>query len=187
MTTPGNAAIPNSSPATRPATPPERVLVWDRFVRFFHWSLVGAVLVAFLTGDAFEGLHVLAGYVVMTLLAARLIWGVVGPKHARWWDFVHGPRVVTAYLLKTLRGHPARYLGHNPASGAMVVAFMVGLTLTTLTGLAAQSLHLLKGLHELIAYATLCLVPVHLLGVALASFQHQENLVRGMIDGYKRK
>ncbi len=39
----------------------------------------------------------------------------------------------------------------------------------------------------LIAYATLYLVPLHLLGIAVARFQHQENRVRGMIDGYKRK
>ncbi len=166
---------------------PERVRVWDPFVRFFHWSLTGAVLIAFLTGDALEGLHVFAGYVVMGLIAARLVWGVIGPKHARWWDFVRGPRAIEAYLGDVLRGHPARYLGHSPAGGAMAVALIAGLVLTTLSGLVAQGVHGLKEVHELIAYATLCLVPLHLLGVALASFQHKENLVRAMIDGYKRK
>ena len=68
----------------------------------------------------------------------------------------------------------------------MAVALIAGLVLTTISGLAAQSVDGLKGVHELIAYATLCLVPLHLLGIAVASLQHQENLVRGMIDGYKR-
>jgi len=173
-------------PAARVADSTERVRVWDPFVRFFHWSLAIAVLIAFLTGDALEGLHVFVGYVVMGLIAARLVWGVIGPRHARWWDFVRGPTAIKAYLGDVRRGHPARYLGHNPAGGAMAVALIAGLILTTLTGLAAQSVHGLKGVHELIAYATLCLVPLHLLGVAVASFQHKENLVRGMIDGYKR-
>ena len=68
----------------------------------------------------------------------------------------------------------------------MAVALIAGLVLTALTGLAAQSAHGLKAIHELVAYATLCLVPLHLLGITVASFQHRENLVRGMIDGYKR-
>jgi cytochrome b len=191
MTNPISAVAQLGDVATHPVArvvdSPERVRVWDPFVRFFHWSLTGAVLIAFLTGDALEGLHVFAGYVVMGLIAARLVWGTIGPKHARWWDFVRGPRAIKAYLGDVLRGHPARYLGHNPAGGAMAVALIAGLVLTTLTGLAAQSVHGLKDVHELIAYATLCLVPLHLLGIAVASFQHQENLVRGMIDGYKRK
>ena len=55
----------------------------------------------------------------------------------------------------------------------MIIALLGGLILTTLTGLAAQSVHGLAGLHELIAYATLCLVPLHLLGVVIAGFQHK--------------
>jgi cytochrome b len=190
MTNPTSAVAQLGDVATHPVArvveSPERVRVWDPFVRFFHWSLTGAVLIAFLTGDALEGLHFFVGYVVMGLIAARLVWGTIGPKHARWWDFVRGPRAVKAYLGDVLRGHPARYLGHNPAGGAMAVALIAGLVLTTLSGLAAQSVHGLKEVHELVAYATLCLVPLHLLGIAVASFQHKENLVRGMIDGYKR-
>ena len=76
------------------------------------------MLIAFLTGDELEGLHVFVSYVVMGLIAARLVWGMIGPKHARWWDFVRGPRVIEAYLGDVLRGQPARYLSHNPAGGA---------------------------------------------------------------------
>ena len=191
MTNPSIAVVPSGLPSTLTTDPtaiePERVRVWDPFVRFFHWSLTLAVLIAFLTGDTLEGLHVFAGYVVMGLIAARMVWGLIGPRHARWWDFVRGPRAIKAYVGDVLRGHPARYLGHNPAGGAMAVALIAGLILTTLSGLAAQSVHGLKDVHEVIAYATLCLVPLHLIGVAVASVQHKENLVRGMIDGYKRK
>jgi cytochrome b len=73
------------------------------------------------------------------LIGARLLWGLVGPRHARWRDFVRGPRAVLAYLGGVLRGHPARYLGHTPAGGAMAVALICGLLATTLTGLAALS------------------------------------------------
>lgn len=191
MNNPSTAVVqtgyPAKSPATSAANEPERVRVWDPFVRFFHWGLAGAVLVAFVTEDDLLGLHTLAGYTVMGLIAARLVWGVIGTRHARWWDFVRGPRAIKAYLGDVLRGHPARYLGHNPAGGAMAVALIGGLILTTLTGLATESAHWMKGIHEALAYGTLCLVPLHLLGVAVASLQHKENLVQAMIDGYKRK
>jgi cytochrome b len=191
MTHSSTAVLAPSDPAQRPLVDspdkPERVRVWDPFVRFFHWGLAVAVLIAFVTEDELQGLHTAAGYTVMGLIGARLLWGLVGPRHARWWDFVRGPRAVLSYLGDLVRGHPARYLGHNPAGGAMAVALIAGLIATTLTGLAAQESHDLKELHEAFAYGTLLLIPLHLLGVALASLQHKENLVRAMIDGYKRK
>jgi cytochrome b len=177
--------VAGSTAASTPET--QRVRVWDPFVRLFHWILALAVLVAFLTEDELQGLHTQAGYLVLGLIAARLVWGVIGPRHARWWDFVRGPRAVLAYLQDVLRGHPARYLGHNPAGGAMAVALIVGLLGTTLTGIATLGNEELEDLHEAFAYGTLLLIPLHLLGVAFASLQHRENLVRAMIDGYKRK
>lgn len=191
MTSPLDAAAERGDPTQRRLVPvanePERVRVWDPFVRLFHWGLAAAVLIAFLTEDDLLGLHTAAGYTVMGLIAARLVWGVIGPRHARWWDFMRGPRATLAYLQDVLRGHPGRYLGHNPAGAAMAVALIAGLIATTLTGLSAQDSHDMKELHEAFAYGTLLLVPLHLLGVALASLQHKENLVRAMIDGYKRR
>jgi cytochrome b len=167
-------------------TPPQRVRVWDPFVRLFHWALAAAVLMAFVTEDDGQGLHTLAGYTVMGLIAARLVWGLIGPRHARWWDFVRGPRAVLDYVRESVRGTAPRYLGHNPAGGAMIVALLVGLTATTLSGLSTLDNEGLKDLHEFFAYATLCLIPLHLLGVAVGSLRHRENLVRAMIDGDKR-
>jgi cytochrome b len=181
------------------------VRVWDPFVRLFHWGLGAAVLIAFLTEDELLGLHTWAGYTALTLIGARLVWGLIGPRHARWSDFVRGPRATLDYLRDALRGRAARHLGHNPAGGAMVVALLAGVGATAVSGMAvlgagelagplapylqglsSETAHGLEEVHEVIAYATLALIPLHLLGVALASLQHRENLVRGMIDGYKR-
>ena len=187
------------------AAPENRVRVWDPFVRFFHWGLAIAVLIAFVTEDDLLGPHTWAGYTVLALIGARLVWGLIGPRHARWSDFVRGPRAILAYLGDIRRGRPARHLGHNPAGAAFVVAVLLGFTATAVTGMAvlgasefagplapfmqgvsSGTAHDLEEVHEFIAWATLCLIPLHLLGVALASLQHRENLVRGMIDGYKR-
>ncbi len=204
MSQTNTAALYSNAPA-KEAHAPNRVRVWDPFVRLFHWGLVAAVLTAFVTEDELLGLHTWVGYAALGLIAARLVWGFVGTPHARFADFVRGPRETIAYLKDLRLGRAARHLGHNPAGGAMVAALLVGLIATGITGMAVlgasemagplapylQGLspgtaHTLEDVHEVIAYLTLLLVPLHLLGVALASFQHKENLVRAMIDGYKR-
>lgn len=114
------------------------VRVWDPFVRLFHWSLVAIFAVAYLTGDEESALHVYAGYGLLTLIAARIAWGLVGTRHARFSDFVHGPKVVRDYLRDILRGRPRHYLGHNPLGGLMILALLLSLLVTGLSGLALQ-------------------------------------------------
>jgi len=57
-------------------TPPAAVKVWDPFVRVFHWTLLTLFVIAFVTGDEIEGVHIAAGYGIAALLAMRLAWGV---------------------------------------------------------------------------------------------------------------
>jgi len=180
------------------------VTVWDPLVRLFHWSLVSAFFIAYFTEDDLLDLHVYAGYFIAGLLTFRLIWGFVGSRHARFSDFVKRPGEVWRYLKSIVTRHPKRYLGHNPAGGAMVIALLVSLLLTTVSGIAiygagesagplAASLSgigdfwadALEETHEFFANATLALVFFHVLGVLMASFQHQENLVKAMVDGRK--
>ena len=184
---------------------PKLVRVWDPLVRMFHWGLAGSFAIAFLTEDDLLALHVWAGYLILGLIFIRVLWGFVGTRHARWSDFVKQPTEIFTYLKAAIRSRAARYLGHNPAGGAMVVALMLSVTLTGLSGLAvygAQELsgpmapllsglsegwaHALEDIHEVVANLTLLLVLLHLAGVALASLQHRENLVRAMITGLKR-
>jgi cytochrome b len=112
------------------------LLVWDRFVRIFHWLL----LVAFIVAKASEGepltVHVWAGYVVGVLVIARVVWGFAGPKYARFSDFIYSPRTVFTYLRDVFRGRAQRYVGHNPAGGAMIVVLLISLSATVFTGLA---------------------------------------------------
>ena len=187
-------------------TTPTTEKVWDPLVRLFHWSLVLGFAVAYLTEDELMPLHLAAGYLVLGLVAFRTAWGFVGTRHARFSDFVRPPRSVLAYLGDLARLRAPRHLGHSPAGGAMVLALLLVLLLTGLSGLALQGVEAHSGplaglladaprgwvdaleeLHEVLAHFTLALVLAHLAGVLLASLQHGENLVRSMITGYKRR
>lgn len=113
---------------------PTTVRVWDPLVRVFHWGLVAAFATAWLTADEVQPVHEFAGYTVAGLVALRLIWGFAGSRYARFTQFVKGPGATLAYLGSMLRGQERRYLGHNPAGAAMIVALLLTLSGTAFTG-----------------------------------------------------
>ncbi len=180
------------------------IKVWDPLVRVFHWTLVGAFVIAYVTEDDWMTLHSYAGYTIMGLLLIRLFWGLIGPRYARFSDFVKRPKTVFAYLKSISTLKAKRYIGHNPAGGAMIVALLVSLLATTVTGLITYGAvgsgplsgilpasigygsEWMEELHEFFANFTLLLVFVHLGGVAFESLLHRENLVRAMFTGTKR-
>lgn len=194
-----NSASRLDDPRARPdahAAAPAEAAVWDRCVRVLHWTGVGLFVVAFVTAGEFEAAHQAAGYGLLASTVLRVGWGFVGPRPARFSSFVRGPRAVLDFLRRTAALKAPRHLGHNPAGGAMVVALLAMLGLVTLSG-AMQTLEafadapwlddLLGDLHEGAVLVTLGLVALHLIGVLIASLEHDENLVRAMFTGRKRK
>lgn len=111
------------------------IVVWDPFVRVFHWSLVASYAVAWASAEEWDWLHEQSGYFILVLIGLRVMWGLVGTRHARFSDFVYGPGRVLAYLRDLTSGTPRHYLGHNPAGGWMVIALLVSLLLTGISGL----------------------------------------------------
>ncbi len=145
------------------AAPPagETVKVWDPFVRVFHWSLVALFTTAFVTSEVSETVHIYAGYGVLALVAARLVWGVIGTRHARFNDFVWRPSAVLAYIRDAIRFRAKRYLGHNPAGGAMVLALLMAVAATGATGYAMTldqfwGQKWIEEFHEFAAHANSC-------------------------------
>ncbi len=109
--------------------------VWDPVVRLGHWTLVTAFFIAWFTDDELLSQHVWAGYVVAGVVLVRLLWGVVGTEHARFGDFVRSPGATLSYLGQILTNRARRYIGHNPAGGAMILAMLASLAVTVFSGM----------------------------------------------------
>lgn len=209
--------VRGAQPMRREGSAGRTVRVWDPLVRVFHWGLVAAFAIAWLTADELQPVHELAGYTVAGLVAFRVIWGFVGSRYARFAQFLVGLATTLGYLGDTLKGQERRYLGHNPAGAVMIVAILVTLSGTALTGWLMEepartpmlpglsqvvaparaddggeyragdrAEGQLKDVHETLANLMLLLVALHVGGVVLASFRHQENLARAMLTGDKR-
>lgn len=118
------------------AATPETVSVWDPLVRVGHWTIVVGFFTAYLSGDELLSVHVWAGYVVAAVVLIRLIWGFLGTKNARFASFIKGPGAVIADLKGLISRKGKRHLGHNPAGSAMIIALLIALTGTTVSGMA---------------------------------------------------
>lgn len=180
---PGTASGRDSRPGV--------VKVWDPLVRLFHWSLAGFFAFSYLTGDEWKSAHIISGYVIAGLIAFRVLWGLFGSHHARFSSFVYSPLTVLSFLFDTARMRAKRYIGHNPAGGAMVVALLLMISGIVTSGYMMTTdtfwgVEWVEEAHQTFVYATLALVALHICGVVLASLEHKENLVRAMITGWKR-
>lgn len=198
------APVTNSPIAIYPAAS-DRVPVWDRLVRAFHWSLVAAVAVALATGFLESGsllnVHIAAGVVILALVVLRVIWGFTGSTYARFNSFVVSPAALIRYVDGLRRGEVHAHVGHNPAGGWMILALLTTLTLLGASGLVVLGGTLkdgplapfvsfangraVKEVHELLAFALIGLVSLHVIAVVVESLRMRDNLVAAMVRGWK--
>ncbi len=178
-------------------------LIWDLPIRLFHWVLAGSFALAWLTAesDAWLAVHVFCGYLMLGLVAFRLLWGVVGSHFARFASFWFSPKQALRYLKEVASGQAARHVGHNP-TGSWAIYILLTLTLVVSAsgwitlgadeqqGLAAgwfsfSQAKLFKEAHEIVATLNLVVVGGHITGVVVESLMHKENLARSMVTGLK--
>lgn len=180
----------------------QRIRVWDLPTRLFHWMLVACVVSLFITGNSGGNLmtwHMRAGYAVLTLLAFRLVWGVIGGYWSRFTVFVPTPARLMAYI----RGnHPAGevLLGHNPLGALSVLAMLAALGAQVSTGLVSDDEIAFSGpLVQLVSSATselattyhkqygkllvLVLVALHMCAIVFYQRVKKQQLVAAMITG----
>jgi len=186
-------------PATAGAEAGTR-LVWDLPLRIFHWLLVVCVAGSWLThelGTEWFPWHVRLGYVTLVLVAFRIAWGFVGPRHACFASFLKGPGAVLRYL----RGEGPVSAGHNPLGALGVAAMLLLLSAQALSGLFANDEILntgplygyvsdgqsdrLTGLHGANFDVLLGLIGLHLAAIGWHRLRRRIDLVRPMWTGRK--
>lgn len=180
------------------------VRIWDLPTRLFHWALAASVVALVITakvgGNAMVW-HERLGYVVLTLLLFRMIWGVMGGRWSRFGQFVYSPQRLWRYLQG--RSHPEDHMGHSPLGALSVFALLLVLIAQVLTGLisndeiaftgplnrfvssalASQA----TGYHKDIGqYLLLALLALHLCAVAYYVLVRKQALVRAMVQGDKQ-
>lgn len=161
------------------------IKVWDLPLRLFHWALVVAIAVAFLSSEEESALnqwHVLSGWLAAVLIIFRLVWGLIGGEHSRFSDFIR-PSRIGPHISMVAKGQKDPTLGHNPL-GALAVLILLALTAITVWS-GAFGGEAAEELHEVIAWVLLAMVAVHVTAVILMSILEKENLVRAMITGDK--
>ncbi len=169
-----------------------KVLIWDIPTRIFHWLLVCGFAVAALAAFVFDEhsplfpYHALVGLVLGGMVVLRVVWGLVGTKYARFTSFLFSPGAVLKYITAVLQGNVTPHVGHNPGS-----AYAIFIMLATIGGLSISGIMMGRGgevfeeVHEFFAYAMIAVVLVHILGVALHTIRHNENITASMIHGQK--
>lgn len=180
----------------------QRIKVWDLVVRGTHFAFAGLVLGAFLTSDSDEGtvLHMRLGLVLLGVVVVRVMWGFLGTRSALFSTFVRAPAAVFAELKNMVHGRPQEFSSHNPVGAVMVVALLVALVVVTVTGLLIalgpefsgplalpkQFAEGLEEVHEVSAWTLAGMIGLHVVGVIVSSVLEKQNLIAGMITGFKR-
>lgn len=167
------------------------VAVWDLPLRLWHWTLAASVLAAWFTPTVYDRLHRIVGYAVLGLLVFRLVWGFWGSRYSRFRMIRVRLRAAPGYLWNLRRGITGRYIGLNPAGTLMLVALLVSLTVSAVTGAMSVTTTFfgvwwVEDTHHYSSDAVMVLVVLHVLGVLLMALLQRENLIRAMITGRKR-
>lgn len=165
--------------------------VWDPLVRMIHWSLVGTVVLNGFITDAEGKLHEYVGYAALALVILRLVWGIVGPSHARFAAFPPDPAAAIRHLRETLAHRTKVHLSHNPLGALMVYNIWVTVLVLCGTGIMMGTVRFfgldwVEEVHETAFAWLLASVAVHVAGVFAETWLSGVPLVRAMIDGRKR-
>ena len=183
----------------------KRVYVWTLPSRLFHGLFVSLIVGAWITvqEDQWLSTHVAMGSAVGVLVIFRFVWGMMGPKYSRFGDFNFQASELKEYLVSIL--HPTRhYIGHNPAASFVMIAMLITVVLTVISGIFAygvqenrgvlaflhgeyfQKMDDFKEIHEFFVNLLWVLIAAHVGGVLADRLLHKtDRTLPSIIDGYK--
>lgn len=164
-------------------------MLWDPFVRVFHWTLALAFVLDRFVTEPGDPPHAWIGYTAAGLVAARVVWGFCASGAARWTHFWPTRARLTEHLQSLRRGEPHRRLGHSPIGALVMIAMMIGIVALAVTGFAMQEIDYFWGderlerVHYWLSQATTTLAAVHVAAAVVQSLWLRENLPLSMITG----
>lgn len=184
--------------STHPIRQAPQLRIWDLPTRLFHWllalSITGALVTINLGGGWMEW-HVRFGIASFVLLLFRLVWGVIGPRYARFSQFVTSPAKTIAYLRAS---QSARHAGHNPLGAWSILAMLLLFIFQSATGLFANDDVMTQGplaqfvsndtvalftrMHSFSEYLLYAIIGLHLAAIAFYTLRG-EKLVQPMVSG----
>ena len=185
-----NPSVPRLESAPAATTPPSRRVV-DAPMRMFHWLFALCFVGAYITadGESWRLLHVTLGYTLAGLLGFRVVYGVIGPRHARlslmWRKLVGLPAWMASF--KWSQPGKVNWLqGQNLVMALAVVALLMVVVPVTLSGYLNYNDfggELMEDLHETVGELFLWLVLAHLALIAGLSVLRRKNQALPMLTG----
>ncbi len=181
-----------------------RRLVWDLPLRLFHWLFATGIVASYITakvGFDWMQVHFYLGYFMIGLLVFRVIWGFIGPRHARFSSFLEKPAVVWAYAQRLFDADSHPSVGHNPVGALMVILMLVLVAAQVTTGLFAtdaviwtgpyypavksSTASLLSTVHSVNVNIILGAVVLHIAAIIFYRVHKKQGLAAAMFTGYK--
>jgi cytochrome b len=193
----------------------EKRLVWDLPLRLFHWLLVLSIAASWYTAERSEDylnigsfsagyiqIHFWLGYWTLGMIIFRVIWGFVGPRHARFSNFMRGPSKTAAYIRSFGSRDYVPAPGHNPLGAWSVVLLLSMIAAQAITGLflVDNTEIYLAPYHQTVDPSTasrfatfhftnfdvlLWAIGLHVLAVLFYVFAKRQNLIGAMLSGRK--
>lgn len=180
----------------------KKYFIWDLPLRIFHWCFAITIFASWYTAENKEDyidIHIQLGYIALGLLVFRVLWGIIGPKHARFSQFIPSPKTLFAYLKKS-KSH-TKTAGHNPLGAFMVILMILLIAIQTITGLfisddifssgpyysaiSGELAKVLKFLHINTFNFIIAAIVLHIGAILFYWVIKKQNLVLPMITGYK--
>jgi Ni,Fe-hydrogenase I cytochrome b subunit len=186
--------------------------VYDPALRLLHWSNALLVLALLATGlvaqllqfgalaSDLRGWHGIVGNAFVVGLLGRLLWGWIGPRHARWTSMWQPQAWAEALRKRQIFIEPSRF-GHHPVASLAYLAVYTLMLVLVVSGLILLAIkqghgplspwlegqiawkHWTLWAHQLAAYGLLAFVVAHLSALVLHHRIHRLPVAQSMISG----
>ena len=181
----------------------EKRLIWDLPLRLFHWLFALSIVASYVTAKlGFDWMqwHFYLGYWTIGLLVFRILWGIFGPRHARFGSFIRNPSAIWLYLKGMFHPDTTRSIGHNPVGGLMVLLMLLLVAVQAGTGLfttdavvwagpynpsvSESTASFLSTVHNWNFNFIIGAVVLHIGAILFYAFYKKQNLVVPMLHGH---